>query len=41
VPGTTSERPNWSRALPLPVEDLVVDDAVHRHAAHLAAGRGD
>jgi 4-alpha-glucanotransferase len=35
VPGTTSERPNWSRALPLPLEDLVTDPAVERHARQL------
>ncbi len=39
VPGTTVERPNWSRALPLTVEDLVADPAAHRHARSLAAGR--
>jgi 4-alpha-glucanotransferase len=31
VPGTTVERPNWSRALPLVVEELVADDAAARH----------
>ena len=35
VPGTTSERPNWSRALPLPVEDLASDPAIARHARQL------
>jgi 4-alpha-glucanotransferase len=39
VPGTTTERPNWSRALPLVVEDLVEDPAVAGHVGHLADGR--
>jgi 4-alpha-glucanotransferase len=41
VPGTTIERPNWSRALPLAVEDLIDDGPVTDHARHLAAGRAD
>jgi 4-alpha-glucanotransferase len=41
VPGTTIERPNWSRALPLPVEDLIVDDAVAARLRPLAERRGD
>lgn len=41
VPGTTSERPNWSQPLPMPVEDLVTDPTVAHHVAHLAAGRAD
>lgn len=41
VPGTTAERPNWSRALPLAVEDLVVDEGVASRVAPLAIGRGD
>jgi 4-alpha-glucanotransferase len=36
VPGTTSERPNWSRALPVPLEDLAADPAIARHARQLA-----
>ncbi|MGQ0433976.1 MAG: 4-alpha-glucanotransferase [Microthrixaceae bacterium] len=40
VPGTTDERPNWSRALPLAVEDLIEDASANRHLARLAAGRG-
>jgi len=41
VPGTTNERANWSRALPLPVEELIADASVHQHLAHLAAGRAN
>lgn len=41
VPGTTSERPNWSMALPLWVEDLVEDPRVAHHLSHLAVGRDD
>jgi 4-alpha-glucanotransferase len=41
VPGTTTERPNWSRALPLAVEDVADDPAVAQHARHLAEGRRD
>jgi len=41
VPGTTSERPNWSQVLPMPVEDFVTDPAAAHHVAHLAAGRAD
>ena len=40
VPGTTDERPNWSRALPLAVEDLIEDASANRHLASLATGRG-
>lgn len=40
VPGTTSdERPNWSRPLPLALEDLTTDPAATRHLHELAAGR--
>ena len=34
-PGTTDERPNWSRALPLPLEDLVEHPLPRRVAAVL------
>lgn len=39
VPGTTTERPNWSRALPLPLDDLPGDDAASRAVDALAAPR--
>ncbi len=39
VPGTTTERPNWSLPLPLAVEDLTVDPQVSRHLSRLAEGR--
>jgi 4-alpha-glucanotransferase len=35
VPGTLSERPNWSVALPLTVEELVSDRAVVAHMTAL------
>lgn len=38
-PGTTSERPNWSIALPVPLEDLVEHPTVHAVADALARGR--
>lgn len=41
VPGTTDERPNWSCALPKPVEDLVADDGVATNLRPLAEQRGD
>lgn len=42
VPGTTSdERPNWSRALPLALEDLTTDPAAGRHLRELAVGRAE
>jgi 4-alpha-glucanotransferase len=36
VPGTTSERPNWSLALPKPLEEIEADPAVADLAATLA-----
>ena len=40
VPGTLdAERPNWSRALPLPVEDIANDGDARRALAALAEGR--
>jgi 4-alpha-glucanotransferase len=42
VPGTTEdERPNWSTALPMPLEDLRAASGVVAGVAALAAGRGD
>jgi hypothetical protein len=42
VPGTTSdERPNWSQALPLALEELTTDPAATRHLHELAAGRAE
>lgn len=41
VPGTTDERPNWSRALPLAVEELTTDAAVGEHLRSLADARAD
>lgn len=41
VPGTNTERSNWSQALPLPVEELVTDPAVAEHLEALATGRRD
>lgn len=41
VPGTTEERPNWSRALPWPVEDLIGDDGVAARLRPLADRHGD
>ncbi|MGH9275545.1 MAG: 4-alpha-glucanotransferase, partial [Acidimicrobiales bacterium] len=38
VPGTTAERPNWSAALPLSVDELVTDRSV---ATHVTALRPD
>jgi 4-alpha-glucanotransferase len=35
LPGTTSERPNWSLGLPLPLEDALDDPLVGRVAAAL------
>jgi 4-alpha-glucanotransferase len=35
VPGTMSERANWSVALPLTVEELVTDPAVDSHISAL------
>ena len=39
VPGTTSERPNWSMALPIPVDELTSDAAANRSIAALAEPR--
>jgi 4-alpha-glucanotransferase len=35
VPGTTDERPNWSLALPLLLEELVSDPASEAHLTAL------
>jgi 4-alpha-glucanotransferase len=37
VPGTTDERPNWSLALPKPIEDLMADPLAAQVAAALNA----
>jgi 4-alpha-glucanotransferase len=37
VPGTTVERPNWSLALPVPVDAIIDDPAVRAVAATMAA----
>lgn len=39
VPGTSDERPNWSTALPLMIEDLVQDATAARSTAALRAAR--
>jgi 4-alpha-glucanotransferase len=39
VPGTTSERPNWSLALPLPVDRMAADRPANRAIGALAEGR--
>lgn len=39
APGTTDERPNWSLALPLPLEDLEADPLVAAVADAMAPGR--
>jgi len=36
VPGTTTERPNWSLPLPIPLEELAGDPRVRRLAAILS-----
>lgn len=42
IPGTMADkRPNWSRALPLEVDDLVTDPTVAAHLRSLAEGRDD
>jgi 4-alpha-glucanotransferase len=38
VPGTTTERPNWSLPLPVPLEELAGDPRVRRLAAVLSKG---
>ncbi|MEO7836494.1 MAG: 4-alpha-glucanotransferase, partial [Acidimicrobiales bacterium] len=40
VPGTTDERPNWSLALPRPIEELETDELVQVLTHALASGRG-
>ncbi len=40
-PGTTTERPNWSLALPVAVDDLPADDRAARVLAALADARAD
>jgi 4-alpha-glucanotransferase len=37
LPGTTTERPNWSLALPTPIEELTQDRVVNRVASALGA----
>jgi 4-alpha-glucanotransferase len=39
MPGTDSERPNWSLALPLPLDDALADPLVNAVAASLREGR--
>jgi 4-alpha-glucanotransferase len=39
MPGTTTERPNWSIALPEPLESVEADPRVERLAAAMTAGR--
>jgi 4-alpha-glucanotransferase len=41
VPGTTSERPNWSLPLPVPLDDLAADPRLRRLAATLSNGVND
>ncbi|MFZ6002371.1 MAG: 4-alpha-glucanotransferase [Actinomycetota bacterium] len=42
IPGTMADqRPNWSRSLPLELEDLTTDPTVTAHLRSLAEGRGD
>ena len=36
MPGTTDERPNWSLALPAPLESVVDDPVVRAVAAAMA-----
>ncbi len=38
LPGTTSQRPNWSLALPVPLEDLEAHPGVERLAAVMGGG---
>jgi 4-alpha-glucanotransferase len=38
VPGTTTERPNWSLPLPVPLEELAGDPRLRRLAAVLSNG---
>ena len=38
VPGTTTERPNWSRPLPVPLDELACDPRLRRLAAVLSKG---
>jgi 4-alpha-glucanotransferase len=40
IPGTTDERPNWSLALPKPIEDITQDPLVDQVAAALGENRG-
>jgi 4-alpha-glucanotransferase len=39
LPGTTTERPNWCLALPVPLEDIEADPRVLAVARAVAAGR--
>jgi 4-alpha-glucanotransferase len=38
VPGTTTERPNWTLPLPVPLDDLAGHPRVRRLAAILSKG---
>jgi len=38
VPGTTTQRPNWSLPLPVPLEELAADPRLRRLAAVLSTG---
>lgn len=40
LPGTVDEYPNWSIALPVPLEDIVADDRMAATARLLGSGRG-
>jgi 4-alpha-glucanotransferase len=40
IPGTTTERPNWSKSLPLPIEELQHAGLPARIAHKLTQGRG-
>jgi len=40
LPGTTDERPNWSLALPVTLDELVADPLANRVADAASAGRG-
>jgi 4-alpha-glucanotransferase len=39
MPGTVSERPNWSLALPLPLDEVLADPLLNKVAASLREGR--
>jgi 4-alpha-glucanotransferase len=39
MPGTSTERPNWSLALPVPLDEALNDPLVNRVTAALREGR--